>query len=123
MEEQIREIVESTFHAWWKSENMSIQDAVRLLVSRLAALLSQGWVSVEDEPLPEQCFAWDAHGKSAGLFQEDGFDSFVHGYSFDFEYSQQDYRKTGVCTDINGNRCGHLTHWMPLPATPTEPKE
>jgi len=47
MQEQIREIVESTFDAWWKTDNMSAEDVTRLLVSRLAALLSQGC----DEPM------------------------------------------------------------------------
>lgn len=75
------------------------------------------WIKVPNVLPKLNSLAYDAIGDSIGLWDGYTFIAFTNDYSFDIEYTKN---RSPKVLDDQGNICGHITHWMPLPEPPDE---
>jgi hypothetical protein len=76
------------------------------------------WIKVTHRKPAIPCLAFDAIGKSIGMWDGDCFDSITGNYTFDSEHSE------GLVFFLEGTNkiIGLITHWAPIPDAP-EKKE
>ena len=118
MEEQIQQILREFRQECVKAHHCGSAERDRRYALRIAALLSQGWVSVENR-LPE---------RGVGVLITDGEDMVTAqrlcvGPAKTFTQDNAFWAGYGYGGYDCESEVHEPTHWMPLPATPTEPKE
>ena len=118
MEEQIQQILAEFIGRDERYHSDKLEEAIAKYARRLAALMEQGWVSVENR-LPE---------RGVGVLITDGEDMVTAqrlcvGPAKTFTQDNAFWAGYGYGGYDCESEVHEPTHWMPLPATPTEPKE
>ena len=74
------------------------------------------WIKTTDSPPIDNCLAFDAVGKTIGIWDGYTFDSITGSYSFDAEYCEDMVFYVEGTNEV----CGAITHWAAIPEFPKD---
>jgi hypothetical protein len=112
-------------HQWLDKPHRLIYDLIAALLAAPQQAIPSGWLPIETAPkdgtLIDVWIAGEFSNRWAGVYW--GFPHHSCGEMGDYCDSDWHYEKEGWVNDFNMTIQDEITHWMPIPASPTAPIE